>query len=326
MCLIVGTTEMAWAQDPQFSQYYAAAVYHNPGFTGTGTPQRLSVNSRVQWPGLAAPYITSAAAFDFTFPKTGTSFGVLVAQDVTGVSRFRNTNAGLLIAQQLPVSQDVKVNLGTQISYEIRSIGSNSLIFPDQVTKDGILAATAEPERSGQVGLLNVAIGAVAYGQYWWLGLSFHNMNQPSLDPLGGKNATLYTRSTMVGGLKIPLKEIKRIRQGETVDAISPSFMYRNQGSVNQIDLGVMAEVSSLVCGAYLRGLPFLQTAPGVFSQDALILMAGIRFQDLRITYSYDYNTARYLSDFQGAHEIALQIGVNFKKIRLYNTGPCPGM
>jgi hypothetical protein len=43
-----------FAQDPQFSQYYQAPLYMNPGFTGITPQQRVAINHRIQWPNLAA--------------------------------------------------------------------------------------------------------------------------------------------------------------------------------------------------------------------------------------------------------------------------------
>ncbi|MDZ7648921.1 MAG: type IX secretion system membrane protein PorP/SprF [Cytophagales bacterium] len=51
-------TSLAFAQDPQFSQYYASPLYLNPGFTGITPQQRLTSNYRIQWPNLPQAYVT----------------------------------------------------------------------------------------------------------------------------------------------------------------------------------------------------------------------------------------------------------------------------
>ena len=326
MTVVFWGLTQGYGQDPQYSQYYNAAVYHNPAFAGTSTPQRLSVNYRAQWPGLPAPYISYSAAFDFCFQKTGTSFGLIATQDVAGISKFRMTSAGLLIGQKVKLNKDITASFGVQVSYDTRDIGSASLIFPDQVTKDGLIAATAEPKRAGSTSYVNTSIGGLVFGRDWWAGLSIHNFNQPSLDPLGGKAGILYPRTTLIGGLRFPLQDDRYLKPHQQGDAIMPSIMYRSQGSAAQIDLGVTAELNSFVFGLYTRGLPFLNNIRGVFTQDAIIGMVGVRTNDIRLAYSYDYNSASYLSEFQGAHEISLQIGFNLKRYLKYRNGPCPGM
>jgi hypothetical protein len=55
---------IARAQDPQFSQYYSAPLYLNPGFTGITPQQRIVVNHRIQWPNLPQAFATYAASYD----------------------------------------------------------------------------------------------------------------------------------------------------------------------------------------------------------------------------------------------------------------------
>ncbi len=47
------------AQDPQFSQFYAAPMYLNPGFAGTTVDNRIVFNHRIQWPSLPGAFVTS---------------------------------------------------------------------------------------------------------------------------------------------------------------------------------------------------------------------------------------------------------------------------
>jgi hypothetical protein len=52
------------AQDPQFSQYYQAPLYLNPGFTGITPQQRVAINHRIQWPNLPQAFSTYSASYD----------------------------------------------------------------------------------------------------------------------------------------------------------------------------------------------------------------------------------------------------------------------
>ncbi|MDZ7648916.1 MAG: type IX secretion system membrane protein PorP/SprF [Cytophagales bacterium] len=53
LLLFLGMGMAAHAQDPQFSQYYAAPLYLNPAFTGTTQDHRFITNYRNQWPNAA---------------------------------------------------------------------------------------------------------------------------------------------------------------------------------------------------------------------------------------------------------------------------------
>jgi hypothetical protein len=51
------------AQDPVFTQFYAAPVQLNPALTGSTLAPRIALNYRNQWPALNA-YVTYAASYE----------------------------------------------------------------------------------------------------------------------------------------------------------------------------------------------------------------------------------------------------------------------
>jgi len=72
----------ASAQDPQFSQYYQAPLYLNPGFTGITPQQRLVVNNRIQWPNLPQAFNTFMASYDIWVDELRSGFGILRVADL----------------------------------------------------------------------------------------------------------------------------------------------------------------------------------------------------------------------------------------------------
>ena len=65
ICLL-GTLS-AWAQDPQFTQFYANPLYLNPAFAGTVRCPRAVLNYRNQWPALTGTFVTPVPAMTRTF-------------------------------------------------------------------------------------------------------------------------------------------------------------------------------------------------------------------------------------------------------------------
>ena len=57
--LMLTTALDLYAQDPQFSQFYANPVYLNPAFAGTARCPRVVLNYRNQWPGIPGNFVTS---------------------------------------------------------------------------------------------------------------------------------------------------------------------------------------------------------------------------------------------------------------------------
>ena len=62
LIIFLGYWATLLAQDPEFSQYYAAPLYLNPAFTGTTADHRFIANFRNQWPNVAQGYVTYAAS------------------------------------------------------------------------------------------------------------------------------------------------------------------------------------------------------------------------------------------------------------------------
>ena len=63
--LMLAAGETVTAQDPQFSQFYAAPLYLNPAFAGSTGQARVGANYRNQWPAIDANFNTISAFADF---------------------------------------------------------------------------------------------------------------------------------------------------------------------------------------------------------------------------------------------------------------------
>src|SRR5690606_38165819 len=74
-------TNVGYAQDIQFSQFYASSMYANPAFAGSAHSGRVSSHTRYQWPRLDAKYFTTLASFDFYAPKVNSGFGIMALKD-----------------------------------------------------------------------------------------------------------------------------------------------------------------------------------------------------------------------------------------------------
>ncbi|MDP6908597.1 MAG: type IX secretion system membrane protein PorP/SprF, partial [Flavobacteriales bacterium] len=64
--MFVGTwsVDEAFAQDPQFTQFYANPLYLNPAFAGSKRCPRVIMNYRNQWPAISGTFVTYSASFD----------------------------------------------------------------------------------------------------------------------------------------------------------------------------------------------------------------------------------------------------------------------
>jgi len=90
--LIVGLNKI-WAQDAQFSQFYAAPLYLNPAFAGAAQEARVGINYRNQWPQIdEANFETISAYFDTYFYESNSGVGLIINRDKEGFAGLRSTN------------------------------------------------------------------------------------------------------------------------------------------------------------------------------------------------------------------------------------------
>ena len=109
LMVVAGT---ALAQDVQFSQYYQAPLFMNPGFTGITPQQRLVGNWRLQWPNLPQAYATYAFSYDIFVDELRSGFGVLVTTDKMGSAGWQTTTAGLLYSFKVKISETKSMCFG----------------------------------------------------------------------------------------------------------------------------------------------------------------------------------------------------------------------
>src|SRR5690348_681523 len=65
LVLVFGSVDAVKAQDPQFSQFYAAPLYLNPAFAGSTNQARAGINYRNQWPAIDANFTTMSFFADY---------------------------------------------------------------------------------------------------------------------------------------------------------------------------------------------------------------------------------------------------------------------
>jgi len=107
---------LAFAQDPQFTQWYAAPLYLNPAFAGSALAPRLTVNYRNQWPSITS-YVTASAGFDHFMPSINSGVGLYVLNDSQGQGQIKSTEISAQYSYQLQLNENAHVRLGLQASY-----------------------------------------------------------------------------------------------------------------------------------------------------------------------------------------------------------------
>ncbi|MES2763070.1 MAG: type IX secretion system membrane protein PorP/SprF [Bacteroidota bacterium] len=300
------------AQDPQFTQFYAAPMYLNPAFTGVTYEHRFVANYRNQWPGISKTYQTYMASYDYNMSDINSGLGITVMQDKAGTAGLTHSQFGVNYAYHFKVTKFSEIRLGANLNYNMKRIDFTKLKFNDQIsTGSGI---SSEASNYEQLNFMDFAAGALLNSTEYWLGLSAKHLTQPN-SSLTGDRVPLPISLSLHGGYRFIIeqksKELKRY--------FSPAFNYRHQQKYDQLDLGVYYYHLPLNVGLWYRGLPFKKYEPTYSSRESIALLIGfdITQYNLRIGYSYDITVSKLgISNSWGAHELSIVYEIAKKKKR----------
>ena len=308
LVMIVSTARLH-AQDPQFSQYYSAPLYLNPGFAGSTNQQRIVFNHRLQWPNLPQAFSTFSFSYEAYVDKLKSGFGVLATTDKMGSAGWRTTYAGLLYSYKVRLSKKWVFSPGIYFAYGTNGMDKSKLRLRDGLEIDG-QSLDPDIDRLGSRAFFDFSSGALFYNKNVWFGVSAYHLNQPNLS-LFGEESRLNAKINIHGGAKIPLYNGPRMRASK-ISYLTPSFVYRLQGDAQQFDIGLQYHRDPIGVGVWYRGLPIQQvikfedSEAAVNQQDALVFIVSLNLRDLQIGYSYDYTLSELSGAAGGAHEVSL--------------------
>jgi len=138
LCII---TKFCFAQDPKFSQYFAAPLTLNPAYTGFfDGDYRVALNTRQQWGNLGDPYNTYSVSGDVkliqdeNFTNSVFSIGIsgLFDESFNKALKSQYISASASYYQYLDVHHRFKFGLAPQVSYVSRFLDYSKLTFASQ--------------------------------------------------------------------------------------------------------------------------------------------------------------------------------------------------
>lgn len=316
--LIIAICEIR-AQDPQLSQFYAAPLYLGPSMAGAGEYPRLILNYRDQWPRLKGRFVTYAVSYDRFIEKYQSGVGVLFLRDNAGSGKLITTQAGLNYSYRIPITHDFFIQPGLQFQYFQRKVNFSSLTFADQYYGDQVLPSSVETEPDKQGGHIDFSSSLMGFGKNFWIGFSVDHLMKLN-QSLADDDRYVPIKISSFGGVNININESLLKREEKK---ISIAYQYRNQLSVQQLDLGVYYHQKPFVVGLWYRGVPVIKT---IKTRDALTLAGGLELKQLMLTYSYDMTISSLITSTGGAHEIAMiyNFNTNPGRKRKMTTVPCP--
>lgn len=314
-CLLCFTIAIgAFAQDPQFTQFYAAPMYLNPAFTGLTYEHRFTANLRQQWAGIKTAYQTGMVTYDYNLSDANSGIGGFILQDRAGTSNLVTTQYGVNYAYRIKVNKYSEFRLGTSVGITSKKIDYSHLVFNDQLLTNAPVSSEQQPDK---INYMDLGLGALYNSTNYWFGVAAKHVNQPNVSMLGDIVA-LPVSFTAHGGYRyiISAKGAGRTKLEEFVSA---SVNYRREQRYDQFDIGAYYFKSFLNLGLWYRGLPIKKYKPGYNNRESIALLVGLEIPDknFRIGYSYDITVSKLgISNSQGSHELSLVYEIASKRKR----------
>ena len=331
---LLGSSLQLFAQDPQFSQFYAAPLYLNPAFAGSTLQARAGLNYRNQWPAVEASFVTYSAYFDYFFEDYNSGVGMLINQDTEGLAGLNSTSVSIQYSYQVFLTEYLAFRPALQAGFFYRNLNFSRLTFGDQfdpLTGEFINPNTAEQFNTGfSKAFVDISSGGLLYTKNAWLGAAWHHMNTPQQSLLD-EDDRLPSKLSVHGGFKFILEPAGGGYEVPRQRSITATFQYKHQGPFDQIDLGTYFTSEPMVLGLWYRGIPYKQVN-GYANNESIVLLVGFikrgADDELNIGYSYDYTISGLGASSGGAHEFSLSYSWSMrdprKPLKSSMYLPCP--
>ena len=302
------------AQDPQFSQFYAAPLYLNPAFAGSTNQARFGINYRNQWPAIDANFTTISAFFDTFIEEKNSGVGVMLSRDREGILGLQSISLSAQYAYEVNITEGLSFRPGVQVALYNRSINFSKLTFGDQfdpATGDVINPTSAEALNGGSKFFPDLSFGGLFYTPRAWLGVAAHHITQPN-QSIVCEQSKLPMKLSVHTGIKFHFRPGvvgSGIYARPSERSIAPALQYRHQGEFDQMDIGAYLTLEPLIVGMWYRGVPFKQVN-NFANNESIVLLVGFTKKGpddiLNIGYSYDYTISKLGPGSGGAHEFSL--------------------
>lgn len=288
-------------QDPHFSQFYAVPTTLGPSFAGSTNGGRLATVARDQWPMIEGEFITAAAAVDYNFLNARSGLGLTLMRDQAGNGALALTNAMVQYAYSIRLFKKFYVRPGLQFSYSHRSVDYSKVLFGDQLSWYGPKEESVETLISQKRQYIDFSYSTLGFYKTTWLGFTVDHLNTPN-QTLASGESKVPLKYSVYGGYR---HEFYTRFKTRTMHYAYAAFLFRKQAKFSQMDVGVYWEKDPVFVGLWYRGIPFVKTYQNYLNNDAIITVVGMKWQQYRLGYSFDFTTSGLISDTGGAHEVS---------------------
>ncbi len=321
-------TNITFAQDLHFSQFYNSPLSTNPANTGfiPDADYRIGAHVRNQFSNIMVlPYKTisvfgDAQLFRDKFENGWMGVGFLLLSDEAGEGNLKSTKLYGSLAYHQMLGNSSLLSAGFNLGWANKSIKTNNLKFPDQFNGHffDITLPTSVTFANTQVNYFDLQAGInYAYFPkediYLNAGYSIHHVNKPK--------ESFFSNPT--SGNTIPIRHIGFANAMLKINKsliLQSSIYYTNQAAASQVILGLSTRINLISGGEtqFISGVYFR-------NKDAIIPLLGFQIKSMQFNFSYDatISTLKSYNQSMGAAEISL-IKKGFYPKTPYRQALCP--
>ncbi len=299
-----------FAQDPHFTQYFAAPMLMNPAFTGFFNGDvRVSGCYRSQWSSIQYPFATGTVSADANAFKSYIKDGDIMGIGFTGL--FDKSNNGGLKTNSLSGSfsfhklldgQGInRLGIGLMATYNTRLLDYSKFVFGQQLTPQGFdnTLPTGEKVNGFTTNYMDYSVGllysAITDVSGFYCGGSIYHFNQPT-ESFNGPIHQIKPRIVGNVGGNFNVAEANKM-------FLSAAYMKTEYSSdlifgaaFSKALTPIPEENCNLILGGWYR------------FNDAVSPYVGLEYKTFRGGISYDINVSKLstASLFRGGFEITL--------------------
>jgi len=280
--------------DAQFSNYWAAVSYYNPGYAGQSGKLEMTALNRQQWLGFSRSPRSMLLSADMPFAFLGKTHGVGGVIFSENVGLYKHS----ILAGQYAYKKKLfkgDFNIGIQVSkIDATWLGSKLELKPpepDDIHEeqdDGI------PAMDIQTTALDFSLGVFYSRKQWYAGLSVTHILEPEMKEKEGETRITYLSRGyyLMGGYNIQLDN--------PLLELCPSVFIKSTILMTQLDISARLFYAKM----FYAGL-------GWRYGDAGIAMLGIKLKNIYAGYAYDFPISAIRKGTTGSHEVFFKYSVD---------------
>lgn len=317
--LLISFSEL-WAQDPVFTQFYAAPTILNPAFAGSRNSTRFSLGYRNQWLGVKSDFNSFYASGDAYIGSINSGVGANIINQKEARTNYSYTQLNLMYSRHLKLDENWSLFPGISFGYALRQFNFNGLLFEDQIDLGSGSTNPTQDEfaERGNIHIFDISAGFVLYHTNAWFGLSAKHLNKPNISFVEEQELTLNMFISVHGGYRFTLADKSEFDQNPYGTYLFLTMNYMNQGPYNRLDLGAEFEISNFFVGM----LSSISTGQQLETSDLLLSvnpLMGMQIKQFKIGLSYDFPLSS-IGNNAGTAEITLQydLGNSYSRKRMW--------